>query len=70
MRDILLIREIGIFFESIMSYTYPAIENHYWQAIALGILPVPRLSHYIIDGFIWKGNDRNPYIKKNFRSTF
>ena len=33
------------------------------QWLALALLAIPQITHYIIDGFIWKNNDKNPYLK-------
>ncbi len=34
------------------------------QWIALAVLAVPQITHYLIDGFIWKNNHKNPYLKR------
>ncbi|MEM9324353.1 MAG: hypothetical protein AAGA85_01800 [Bacteroidota bacterium] len=34
-----------------------------WQVLATAFLSVPQIAHYIIDGFIWKNNEKNPYLK-------
>lgn len=47
-------------------WTYPNFELNSMaiKAICLALLSVPQLSHYILDGFIWKFNHRNPDLKK------
>lgn len=32
------------------------------QAIALAMLSLPQVTHYILDGFIWKNNAKNPHL--------
>lgn len=61
--DMLLNDEKNQFFESLFSYPISVLENPIWRAVALVILSVPQVSHYIIDGFIWKNNAKNPYLK-------
>lgn len=34
------------------------------QVIALALLSVPQITHYIVDGFIWKNSPKNPHLKK------
>ena len=34
------------------------------QAAMIALLSVPQITHYFIDGFIWRSNSQNPYIKK------
>jgi hypothetical protein len=34
---------------------------------AIAILAMPQQVHYIVDGFIWKMNDKNPYLKPIFK---
>lgn len=65
--DLWLFREKGAFFASIVPYFMEAFRNPVLQALAFGILSVPQVTHYVLDGYIWKGNKKNPYIKKIFR---
>jgi hypothetical protein len=61
--DMLLYREHGALFEAL--FTYPlqsALEHPLAQAAALALLSVPQATHYILDGFIWKNNHKNPYL--------
>lgn len=39
------------------------IHSPTWRAIAIGVLSVPQVAHYIIDGYIWKSNSKNPLLK-------
>ncbi|PCH69693.1 MAG: hypothetical protein COC01_00980 [Bacteroidetes bacterium] len=43
--------------------TYPEITNTRFQAIALALLSLPQVVHYVLDGFIWKMNDSNPHLR-------
>lgn len=38
-------------------------------SLFIALLSVPQLTHYILDGVIWKNNDKNPYLKHIFRSN-
>ncbi|MFK7952291.1 MAG: hypothetical protein AB8B73_05550 [Ekhidna sp.] len=63
--DVMLYRDNVELFESILIYP-KQIPSVTWQLIAIGVLAVPQVTHYILDGFIWKANDKNPYLKKIF----
>jgi len=65
MWDMLLYREKQPLFESLLHYPVQAAQNPFFQAIVLAALSIPQVSHYIIDGYIWKGK-KNPYVKKVF----
>lgn len=61
--DIWVNQENEAFFGSFLPYLQkqPA---YTWQVIATALLSVPQVTHYIVDGFIWKNNEKNPYLKK------
>lgn len=61
--DLMVYRDNEAFFGRLISYPseYPSI---FWQLLAIGLLAVPQVTHYILDGFIWKNNSKNPYLKK------
>lgn len=60
--DMLVYRENIEFFASIWSY--PLFNSSLeLQHLALALLSVPQTTHYVLDGFIWKNNDKNPYLK-------
>lgn len=42
---------------------YPSIENPRLQGLVLALLALPQVVHYVLDGFIWKMNDKNPHLK-------
>ncbi len=60
--DLFVIKENQDFFAAFLPYfeTLPAL---HWQVLATAILSVPQITHYIVDGYIWKNNDKNPYLK-------
>ena len=61
--DLFVYRDHVAFFSSIL----PCITDQpglLWQHLAIGALAVPQLTHYILDGFIWKNNERNPYVAR------
>ncbi|MCU0446786.1 MAG: hypothetical protein MUE85_17905 [Microscillaceae bacterium] len=64
--DLWLNREKQAFFEQFAKYPIPMLQNSYWQAAAFALLSVPQVSHYIIDGYIWKGGRKNPDLKAIF----
>jgi hypothetical protein len=64
--DMLLYREREYFFQNIFKYPLQVLSHPIAQALAIALLSLPQVSHYIIDGFIWKGNQKNPYLKKIF----
>lgn len=61
--DSLIYRENEQFFGNVVSYS-KSIPSELWQLLAIGLLAVPQVTHYILDGFIWKNNEKNPYLKK------
>jgi hypothetical protein len=62
--DWLLNRQKSLFFNLFLNYPTHLIQNHYLQAFFFSLLSIPQVSHYIIDGYIWKNNKKNPYLKK------
>ena len=63
--DMLLYREKQPLFEAMFSYPFEAAKSPFLQAIVLALLSIPQVSHYIIDGYIWKGK-KNPFVKRVF----
>ena len=61
--DLMVYRENEAFFGSIIAYP-EEVPSVILQLIAIGVLAVPQVTHYILDGFIWKSNEKNPYLKK------
>lgn len=65
--DMFIYREHGSFFESIHPYNWSQLANEWWIIIAIALLALPQQVHYIIDGFIWKMNAKNKYLKPIFK---
>ena len=65
--DLFVYRDNPDFFSSIFPYNM-SIPGQSWQIIATAVLSLPQLTHYIIDGFIWKNNSKNPHLKAVFQS--
>ncbi len=63
--DMLLYREKQNLFEIVAAYPMQAAKSPFFQAIVLALLSIPQVSHYIIDGYIWKGK-KNPFVKRVF----
>ena len=61
--DMFLNREKGAFFATFFNYPFESISLSHWQNLALVILALPQVTHYILDGFIWKMNASNPHLK-------
>lgn len=61
--DLLLYQERSSFFENWIGYPMTVINSPVFQAMALALLSVPQATHYVLDGFIWKANSKNPHIK-------
>ena len=61
--DMFLNREKEIFFASILHYPMDSIVNSTGKIVALVLLSLPQVTHYILDGFIWKMNGANPHLK-------
>lgn len=62
-----LYNERAEFFGVLGTYSTAWLEQPFYQALAIGFLTIPQLTHYIIDGFIWRSNDDNPYVRAIFR---
>ncbi|UII33097.1 hypothetical protein LVD17_04555 [Fulvivirga ulvae] len=62
MWDMFLFRENEAFFGHMLSYPFDVAETSLMQAMALAALSVPQVTHYILDGYIWKAKT-NPHIK-------
>lgn len=65
--DMLVYGDRDYFFGAILAYPFDLLESPLAQAVAIGFLTLPQLTHYIIDGFIWKSNAQNPYVKQIFK---
>lgn len=61
--DLFVNKENGEFFAAFLPY-FEATPALHWQVLATALLSVPQITHYIVDGFIWKNNEKNPYLKK------
>jgi hypothetical protein len=66
--DMLVYGDRSDFFGAIIAYPFELLESPFSQAIAIALLTVPQFTHYIIDGFIWKSNATNPYVKQIFKA--
>ena len=62
--DLFLYQERGTLFEQLFAYPMGVLESSFGKATALALLSVPQVTHYVIDGFIWKTNEKNPYLRR------
>ncbi len=60
--DVLLNHEKQAFFGQLISYPAQALANPWWQALVLALLSLPQVTHYVLDGFIWRVKS-NPHVK-------
>lgn len=65
--DMLVYGERPAFFGAVLNYPVEILHDPFSKAIAIALLTVPQMTHYIIDGFIWKANAANPYVKTIFK---
>jgi len=65
--DMLVYGERAAFFGAVFTYPMEVLHDPFSRAVAIGLLTVPQMTHYIIDGFIWKANAANPYVKTIFK---
>ena len=61
--DLFLNGEKQSFFSYFLPYPFELLTNPIGQALAMAMLSLPQITHYIIDGVIWKNNKKNPYLK-------
>lgn len=61
--DLFVNKENGNFFAAFLPY-FEGLPALHWQVLATAVLSVPQITHYIVDGFIWKNNEKNPYLKE------
>lgn len=65
--DMLVYRDHFVFFESVYPYHWEQLTTGWPITIAIALLALPQQVHYIIDGFIWKMNAKNKYLKAIFK---
>lgn len=64
--DMLLNRNKSPLFESVLQYPIEMLQLPWLRAFALALLSTPQVTHYVLDGFIWKAGKGNPDLKKVF----
>ena len=45
------------------SMPYSNTSSHLWFVFATALLSVPQMTHYVVDGFIWKSGSKNPHLE-------
>ena len=66
--DMFIYREHIAFFENIHPYRWDQLANEWGIIVGVAILALPQQVHYIVDGFIWRMNGKNQYLKPIFKS--
>lgn len=61
--DFLLYRDRPQFFSSIIPYWREMVTHPLWRAFWIALLSLPQTVHYVLDGFIWKMDGRNPDLR-------
>lgn len=64
--DVLVNHEKRDLYSSFLYYFEWTTENRVLKAVFIALLSVPQVTHYILDGYIWKNNDSNPFLSKVF----
>ena len=62
--DVLINREKQAFFAIFLPYTLSLTAIPTIQAAVLSVLILPQVTHYVIDGVIWKNNEKNPHLNQ------
>jgi len=62
--DVLINREKQAFFIVFLPYTLSLTAIPTIQAAVLSVLILPQVTHYVIDGVIWKNNEKNPHLNQ------
>jgi len=61
--DLLVNREKQDVFENFLPYFSNFSNNPYLLCVFTAVLSLPQVVHYILDGYIWKFNKKNPKLK-------
>jgi hypothetical protein len=61
--DMFLNKEKLSFFGSLLNYPFDSHLSSTMYPFLLTLLSLPQVTHYILDGFIWKMNDANPHVR-------
>lgn len=68
--DWVINKEKSEFFEAWFDFPFQVNLSYNFRMIIISILSIPQITHYILDSYIWKGNAKNPYVKKVFLEEF
>ena len=61
--SLLVYRDHRDFFEAVFAFPFAAVNSPFLRALFIAALSLPQVVHYLLDGFIWKFNKRNPDLK-------
>ena len=59
----LIYRDHAAFFEAGFAFPIAEVTTPFWRAFFIAALSLPQVVHYLLDGFIWKFNNKNPDLK-------
>lgn len=62
--DLFVYQEKGGFFSAFFDYPISPFSAGILQSLFIALLTIPQFVHYIIDGYIWKNNPKNPHLKE------
>ena len=65
--DVMVNQEKKGLFSSFLVYFDWTNDNRFLKALFIGVLSVPQVTHYVLDAYIWKSNESNPFLSKVFR---
>lgn len=61
--DGLVNREKSDTFEFLFAFPFREASSYIEVALAVSLLSLPQVTHYILDGFIWKNSSNNPFLR-------
>lgn len=68
--DMLINNEHFVFFEFVFKYHYSQVSELWQVVIIMALLSLPQQVHYVMDGFIWKMNEKNKFLKPLFKPNY
>jgi len=57
--------EYSVFFSFFLSYPRGKVVTPFWFAFWIALLSVPQATHYFLDRYLWRNDERNPHLKQH-----